>query len=205
MRLMQNTFQLGLLAATILVVLAPDAFAAEEIFQKRVAPLLQRRCLSCHSGAEPKGEFSLQTAEAALSGGYIEPGEASDSHLVELITPVDGRAEMPKDADPLTPVEIAVIRKWIDEGAKWPQGLTLQEPRVDDFDWWSYRPPVRPPVPEIDHRWAKSAIDKFILDKLNKKGLTPSEPADRRTLIRRVTYDLIGLPPTHEEVRPVRS
>lgn len=90
MRLMQNTFQLGLLAATILVVLAPDAFAAEEIFQKRVAPLLQRRCLSCHSGAEPKGEFSLQTAEAALSGGYIEPGEASDSHLVELITPVDG-------------------------------------------------------------------------------------------------------------------
>lgn len=191
------------IAAIMTVAIACTMVRAQERspdFVRDVAPLLQRRCLSCHSGAEPKGEFSLQTAEAALSGGYIEPGEASESHLVELITPVAGKAEMPKDADPLTSDEIAVIRKWIDEGAKWPQGLTLQEPRVDDFDWWSYRPPVRPPVPEIDHRWAKSAIDKFILDKLNKKGLTPSEPADRRTLIRRVTYDLIGLPPTHEEV-----
>ena len=191
------------IAAIMTVAIACTMVRAQERspdFVRDVAPLLQRRCLSCHSGAEPKGEFSLQTAEAALSGGYIEPGEASESHLVELITPVAGKAEMPKDADPLTSDEIAVIRKWIDEGAKWPQGLTLQEPRVDDFDWWSYRPPIRPPVPEIDHRWAKSAIDKFILDKLNKKGLTPSEPADRRTLIRRVTYDLIGLPPTHEEV-----
>ena len=184
----------------LLVVLTPDAFATEEIFQKQVVPLLQRRCLSCHSGAEPKGEFSLQNAEAALSGGYIEPGDATESHLVDLITPNDGKAEMPKDADPLTADEIAVIRKWIDAGAKWPPGLILEEPSVDDFDWWSYRPLIRPPVPQVNHPWAKSAIDKFILDKLNQKGLTRSEPADRRTLIRRVTYDLIGLPPTHEQV-----
>jgi len=191
------------IAAIMTVAIACTMVRAQERspdFVRDVAPLLQRRCLSCHSGAEPKGEFSLQTAEAALSGGYIEPGEASESHLVELITPVAGKAEMPKDADPLTSDEIDVIRKWIDEGAKWPQGLTLQEPRVDDFDWWSYRPLIRPPVPQIDHQWAKSAIDKFILDKLNQKGLTPSEPANRRTLIRRVTYDLIGLPPTHEQV-----
>ena len=191
------------IAAIMTVAIACTMVRAQERspdFVRDVAPLLQRRCLSCHSGAEPKGEFSLQTAEAALSGGYIEPGEASESHLVELITPVAGKAEMPKDADPLTSDEIDVIRKWIDEGAKWPQGLTLKEPRVDDFDWWSYRPLIRPPVPEIDHRWAKSTIDKFILNKLNQKGLTPSKPADRRTLIRRVTYDLIGLPPTHEQV-----
>jgi len=200
MRFMQNAFQLGLLPGGMLIVLFGNVLSAEELFKDQVAPLLQRRCLSCHSGAEPKGGFSLQTAEATMSSGYIEPGKASESYFVELITPVDGSAEMPKDSDPLTSDEVAVIRKWIDEGAKWPQKLTLQEPRVDNFDWWSYQPLTRPSVPQVNDSWATSAIDKFILAKLNQQGLTPSEPADRRTLIRRVTYDLIGLPPTHEQV-----
>ncbi|TWU03524.1 Planctomycete cytochrome C [Neorhodopirellula pilleata] len=191
------------IVAILAAVMACSAASSQEgtiDFQRDLSPLLQRRCLSCHSGNEPKGDFSLQVADAAMSGGYIEPGDASASHLVDLITPVDGKAEMPKDADPLTSDEIMLIRKWIDEGASWPQGLTLHEPRVDDFNWWSYQPLIRPPVPQIDHRWATSSIDKFILDKLNQKELTPSEPADRRTLIRRVTYDLIGLPPTQEQV-----
>ena len=164
-----------------------------------VAPVLQQRCLSCHNEDQRKGDFSLQTSVSALAGGYIEAGDSGTSRLAEVITPVDGKAEMPKDADPLPPEEVAVIRKWIDDGAIWPANTTLQQPSLTDFDWWSFKPITRPVVPRSDSWWVRTPIDAFILDKLNEQGLTHSGEADRRTLIRRLTYDLIGLPPTPEE------
>lgn len=184
-----------------MIVLAFATFAsADDDFRASVAPILQQRCLGCHNAAQHKGDFSLRSAETAFADGYVVSGDSAASHLVDVITPIDGAAAMPKDAQPLTIDEIKVIRDWIDQGASWPPGLTLQEPLVDDFGWWSYQPPVRPPVPQIDHPWAISDIDQFILEKLNQQGLTPSGPADRRSLIRRVTYDLIGLPPTPDQV-----
>lgn len=142
----------------------------------------------------------MHDSEAFFADGFVEPGDSAASHLLDLISPDGGRAEMPKDADPLAVAEIAAIAKWIDDGATWPDGFVLQEALVDDFDWWSFQPISRPAVPQLDDPWARSPIDQFVLQSLRQKGLTCSPPADRGTLIRRLTYDLIGLPPTPAEV-----
>ena len=173
---------------------------ASEPFIERVAPLLERRCLGCHGADEPEGDFSLATAEGAFAGGQLSPGDSSASRLVELITPVDGEAEMPQEGAPLSPEEISAIRQWIEDGAPWPEGLELAAAGARDFDWWSYRPLKRPSAPDIDDDWVETPIDRFILRKQRQLGLSHSEKADRRTLIRRVTYDLTGLPPTPDEV-----
>ncbi|MEZ6152639.1 MAG: DUF1549 domain-containing protein [Pirellulaceae bacterium] len=186
--------------ALLLVAAPASVLGADDFFQKQVAPILTQRCLSCHSGDKPKGDFSLKSRATFFADGYVEPGDSAVSHLMELIAPSKGPAEMPRDADPLSDVEVAVIAKWIDDGAVWPDNFELQESEVDDFDWWSYQPLTRPEVPKSDNSWASSAIDRFVLDKLNQHGLTHSPRADRATLIRRLTYDLIGLPPTPEEV-----
>ena len=190
---------LAIILGSVLFGLVIDC-VAEDDFREHVAPILQRRCLSCHNDDQRKGDFSLQTIESAMADGYIEAGDSGASHLVEMIIPVDGKAQMPKDADPLSAVDIAAIRKWIDAGARWPAGLTLEEPTVSDFDWWSYKPVTRPTVPEMNSPWVRTPIDAFILHRLKQKGLSHADKADRRTLIRRVTYDLIGLPPTPEEI-----
>lgn len=174
--------------------------AGDEHFREHVAPILERRCLSCHDDQQRKGGFSLQSAEVAMEGGYIEAGDSAASHLVSLITPLDGKAKMPKNADPLSQEEIDTIRKWIDRGANWPAELTLEESRIRDFQWWSYRPLGKPEVPNLDSPWVRTPIDAFILDALKPRGLAHSGEADRRTLIRRVTYDLTGLPPTPQDV-----
>ncbi|UUO05363.1 DUF1553 domain-containing protein [Blastopirellula sp. J2-11] len=196
----RNSVPTAPLVVALALITSASATQASDFFPQQVAPILQQRCLSCHSGDQPKGDFSLQSADKALADGYIEPGDAAASHLVELISPTDGAAAMPKNADPLTSAEIAVIRKWIDDGAHWPADFQLQAARVSDFAWWSYQPLNLPAVPKSAAPWAKTTIDQFILQKLDEKGLQHSPAADRRTLIRRVTYDLTGLPPTPDEV-----
>lgn len=199
-----------LLAATAgLSLICLSTAPADDLFTQQVAPILEKHCFNCHNEATHKGDFSLQTQATAMADGFIEPGDADSSHLIELITPVDGAAEMPQDAPPLTADQITTIKKWIDDGAAWPADVSLQEPHVDDFDWWSYQPIVRPPVPQpppnasrqtSPPNWGRTPIDAFILEKLTQKGLSPSPEADRRTLIRRLSFDLIGLPPTPEQV-----
>lgn len=196
-----NALILFSLATGLVAVGTPIIWANENVdFSKHVAPILERRCLSCHNDTTSKGDLSLQTAKSSWTDGYIIPGDVESSYLVDVITPVDGQAQMPKGADPLSSSEIATIRQWIAEGAKWPQKITLQEPMVTDFDWWSYRPIQRPTVPDIKDTWIHTPIDAFILQRLNEHGLSPATEADRRTLIRRATYDLIGMPPTPAEV-----
>ena len=181
--------------------LAPvSALLAKDEFVGTIAPILERHCLSCHNDQDRKGDFSLQTAKAATADGYIEAGDAVASHLIEVITPEDGKARMPKDADALSSDQIKSISQWVNEGAVWPRDFQLQELRVSDFNWWSYQPIVRPPVPPLKNRWIRTPIDAFVLGKLNEQGLAASLEADRRTLIRRVTYDLIGLPPSPQQV-----
>ncbi len=176
-----------------------DAKRAEDRFQAEIAPILQRRCLSCHNEERMQGEFSLHAAEAVLDSGYVEPGDSAASHLLDVITPVDGKARMPRDADPLTSAEIEAIESWIQEGAFWPDGLILTELRVDNFDWWSFKPLRRPVVPEFKQNWGRTPIDAFVAARQRQAGMSPAPEADRRTLIRRVTFDLTGLPPSPEE------
>jgi len=196
---MNRMIRLVILTICCAIPSANDSFA-EELFRDKVAPLLERRCLSCHDDQQRKGGFSLQSAEAAMEDGYIEPGDADASHLLDLIIADGGKAEMPKDADPLSDDEVQIIRQWIRDGAKWPSDLQLREAVVDDFDWWSFQPITRPLVPQTNGPWGRTPVDAFILKQLQDKGLTHAAGADRRTLIRRLTYDLIGLPPTPAEV-----
>lgn len=181
--------------------IAGPSTQAEDEFRDHIAPLFERRCLSCHNDRQREGDFSLQTVKSAMADGYVEPGAPESSHLLDLITPTDGKAAMPKDADPLSADEVRHIRNWINAGAKWPDGLRLEEAQVKDFDWWSFKPVQRPEVPRMDDPWVRTPIDAFILQRLQDKGLTHTAEADRRTLIRRLSFDLIGLPPTPEETQ----
>jgi hypothetical protein len=178
---------------------------AAKAFENGAADIFARRCLNCHNSIDHKGDFSLQIAKELTESGAVEPGDAAESPLIEAITPQAGkRPAMPKGATPLTPNEVAVIRDWINAGAKWPDGFRIEEQAVRDFNWWSFKPIQRPDVPKIDASadagWIRTPIDAFILAKLKERGLQPSKGADRRTLIRRLTYDLIGLPPTPKEI-----
>lgn len=182
---------------------APDA----ALFTDRIAPLLGRRCLSCHSDAERRGGLSLETREGLLRGGEsgpaIEPGDPAASYLLDLITPDAGQAAMPKDADPLTDDERADVRRWIEQGAAWPEGLRIEPPVVRDTAWWSLEPLAAPPLPVLppaEAAWVRNPIDAFIAAGHTARGLRPAPEADRRTLLRRLTFDLTGLPPAPEEL-----
>jgi hypothetical protein len=109
---------------------------------------------------------------------------------------------MPQNAKPLAAVEVAAVRQWIADGAAWPKDVTLRDKRLAgaDDNWWSLQPLSRPAVPATKSDWARTPIDAFILARLNEKKLAPSPEADRRTMIRRLTYNLHGLPPTPDEV-----
>ncbi len=190
----------------ILPIAAPG-FAAEKdlaLFTERVAPVLERRCFSCHNQQEQKGEFSLETADGVKTSGFIVPGDPDASYLLEAITPHDGRRpRMPKNSDPLADADVAAIRQWISEGAKWPAGFVLQAARVDDRNWWSWRPLKRPAIPQVTaegQAWIRTPIDAFIFAKLQENGLRPSPEADRHTLVRRLYFDLTGLPPSPADV-----
>ncbi len=185
--------------------LALLAFAAADdaLFRDRIAPILERRCVGCHNDANPKGKLSLATAAGLLRGGEggpaVEPGNPGESAIVEKVA--GPKPEMPRNAPPLDAAEVDSIRRWVASGAHWPDGLTLRDRRLDRGPWWSLLPLKKPAIPATKTAgWACNPIDSFILAGLEAKGLRPSPEADRRTLIRRVTFDLTGLPPTPEEV-----
>jgi len=165
-------------------------------FDRDIRPIFQASCIKCH-GAEgkPKGQFRLDLRAAAMRGGAagkaILPGKGAESLLYRLLLDEDEDARMPQKAPRLPKAQIDLIRRWIDEGARWPD-----EAAGADLAHWSLRPLAAPTVPT----GPAHPIDAFILAKLKEKGFTPSPEADRRTLLRRVTYDLIGLPPTPEEM-----
>ena len=161
--------------------------------------VLVDRCVACHAGDTRKGALDLSRRETALGGGdggpAIEPGKAGDSLLIDRVE----AGEMPPSGR-LQPGEIAALRSWVDAGATYPAEPLL--PRRAGADWWSLRPIRRPELPDVrDGTWVRTPVDRFILAALEAAGLRPTPEADRPALIRRVTFDLIGLPPTPEEVR----
>jgi hypothetical protein len=188
------------------LLLLPTVLAAEPIdFDRQIAPLLAARCLDCHAGKEPKGELDLSSRKTALAGGQsgkvIVPGKPSESLLWNNVSD----SQMPPKK-PLPEKERALIKQWIESGAAWgteridPFRFTTEHRA--GYDWWALQPVVRPAVPEVKNAWPRSnAIDSFIQAKLVEHQLSPSAPAERRALIRRLSIDLIGLPPTPEEVQ----
>lgn len=184
------------------VLVASAADAPPVSFDRDVAPLLARRCLDCHSGTEKKGGLDLSRLEAAMKGGesgaVIVSTKAAESLLWQRVR--DG--EMPPKK-PLPKEDVELLKRWIDAGAKW--GTSPIDPFSSStgsragYDWWSLLPVVRPDVPDLKFQ-SQHPIDRFVGKKLAEEGLTPSETADRRTLIRRLSFDLIGLPPSPEQV-----
>ncbi|MFO0950257.1 MAG: PSD1 and planctomycete cytochrome C domain-containing protein [Isosphaeraceae bacterium] len=171
-------------------------------FERDVRPLLVGRCLDCHSGEKPSGGLDLTTRDGLLKGSetgpVVEPGDAAASTLVDVVT--EGLMP-PKKPDRLSADQVAVLKRWVEQGARWdgpalvPGSVTTD--RRAGLDWWSLQPVRKPAVPQAGP--ASNPIDAFLLQKLAAEGLKPVGPADRPTLIRRLTFDLTGLPPTPEE------
>jgi mono/diheme cytochrome c family protein len=171
-------------------------------FARDVRPILQANCYACHSGAQPKSELRLDQKTAAMKGGMSGPvilaGNSKDSRLIHRILGMDNEARMPFGKQPLTDAQIATLKRWIDQGAHWPDTGETADQGVKKH--WAYVKPVRPATPAVhDSQWVRNPIDAFILARLEKEGLKPSPEASRETLIRRVSLDLIGLPPSPEE------
>ena len=197
---------LGLLTSLLVASFATaEDPTGEAAFRDTVAPLLVERCLSCHHEAEAKGGLSLATRAGVLRGGEdgpaIVPGKPSDSLLLRRLRPGDGGAVMPKEGDPLSDNEVALLSTWVKSGAPWPEDAVLVEP-VADLAWWSLRPleQTQPPLKNAVG-WARTPIDAFVAASHEEHGLSPSAEASRGTLIRRLYFDLLGLAPPPEEVR----
>jgi hypothetical protein len=186
---------------------APTAEQAR-FFEAEVRPILAAKCQKCHGPRQQRGGLRLDSREAALRGGQtgpaVVPGDLDESLLIEAIG--YETLEMPPDGK-LSDREANALASWVKMGAPWP----VQEPSKpagtpgtitdEDRAYWAYRSVADPPVPVADGGgWSRNAIDRFIARKLEAKGLAPSAEADRRALIRRASYDLVGLPPSPEEV-----
>ena len=189
----------------VVVLFLSSPLAIGQTIPDAVKDIFQQRCLSCHNDLDQEGEFSLQSKASLQNSGYVQAGEPQDSHLLAVITGDESQPpSMPKNGPPLTDQEIQAIKAWIKDGSPWPNDLILHEPAVEDYDWWSLRPIRRPDVPQFDDKyarqWQSTPVDAFVLRKLRRHELHPSGKADRRTLIRRLTYDLTGLPPTPDEI-----
>ncbi len=208
-------------ASLIAALLTPHLAAADEqgdeFFEKRVRPILVSRCFICHSGKladgakEPKGNLRLDSREAALKGGdtgpAVVPGKLKESLLVDAIN--YGQLYQMPPKTKLPPEEIATLTKWVEIGAPWPkaagEGVAAKEKVFDlakrKAEHWCWQPVKIVAQPAVKNEsWPRQPLDRFILTKLEEKGLAPSSPANKRTLIRRAFFDLIGLPPKPEEV-----
>jgi hypothetical protein len=199
---------------------------ASDFFERAVRPVLAERCWSCHGGsgkarnAKVKGGLNLTSRSSVLQGGQSGPsavvGKPEESLLIRAVRYHD-EPRMPPSKR-LGEVEIQNLSRWVELGLPWPDGGPESGTRQERAqaaspvgwttpstgrgrDHWSFRPVADPPVPDVgDDRWPLSAIDRFILAQLHEHGLKPAPPSDRRTLIRRVTFDLTGLPPASDEV-----
>jgi mono/diheme cytochrome c family protein len=172
-------------------------------FRQDVAPILGRHCIRCHQPANKKSGLSLATFADLKANEYVLAGDPDGSYLIDVVTAGDGKKPlMPKEGAPLSSQAVSVLRNWIRDGAQWPASIVVTDRAKADQNWWSLLPlaVIEPPSAGIPAEWRANPIDRFIYAKLGSTALQPNPPADRRTLIRRVTYDLTGLPPTPDEI-----
>src|SRR5215470_9325955 len=191
------------------VIAAQSADAARiEFFEARVRPLMATRCYDCHTDSA-KGGLRMDSREALLKGGRRGPaiviGKPEDSLLIKAVAHTHETLRMPKGASKLSDQEIGDLSQWIKDGAYWPAATEAKNDyliKPEQKAFWSFQPVRDPAIPTVKGKTgdAPSPVDAFLLAKLEANNLTFNAPADKRTLIRRATFDLTGLPPTPEEV-----
>ena len=175
---------------------------AVSFFENSVQPVLKSNCLTCHNQRARTSGLALDSREGVLTGGNrgaaVKPGEPDASLLIQAIEQ-KGVLKMPPGRR-LKDEEIAVLRQWIERRAPWPEDRAAIKPA--GWDHWAFQPPKRPNIPPIrDSSWVRNPIDNFILARLEHEGIKPSAEADRNTLLRRVSLDLTGLPPSAREIK----
>ena len=187
----------------------PAAAQASDFFENKVRPILANNCYACHTSAE-MGGLRVDSRERLLQGGTsgaaIMPGNPDKSLLIQAVRQT-GDLKMPQGGK-LKPEEVQTLAEWVKMGAPWPvtkadavQKAPVKTITPQQREFWSFQPLQEPSIPAVKEKsWPKTNIDRFVLAKLESKGMRPVHPADRRTLIRRVTLDLTGLPPTPDEV-----
>jgi hypothetical protein len=196
-----------LLASLLCLAFLTPRLAADEPvdYLRDIKPILAKYCYGCHGAETQKSRLRLDTAALALKGGksgpIILPGKSKESKLLKAVTGGEGVTLMPPREPRLNAKQIALLKAWIDQGAKPPPAGA--EPAVvkSNGKHWAFQTPVRPALPAVkNHAWVRNPIDRFILARLEKEGIKPSPQADRVTLIRRLSLDLLGLPPTPDEI-----
>jgi mono/diheme cytochrome c family protein len=166
-------------------------------FVRDVQPIFQKSCLACHGPNTQMAGLRLD-AKAAVFAKVVIPGKSGESLLYQRVAGIGDVARMPMGGR-LADAQIAIFKKWIDQGADWPDGVGVQVNAAKTH--WAFIPPHRPAIPAVKNpAWIRNSIDNFVLARLEKDGLSPSPEADRITLLRRLSLDLTGLPPTPEEV-----
>jgi mono/diheme cytochrome c family protein len=184
----------------------PDA---ETFFENEVRPVLARNCQKCHGAKKQESGLRLDSRAALLKGGEsgpaVVPGKPGKGTLLAAVRH-EGEVQMPPGGK-LTDPQVSALARWVQMGAPWPDGAAPAAGRrgpINDADrkHWAFRPVVEPPPPAVrDAAWARTPIDRFVLARLEAQNLKPVRPASRRALLRRVTFDLTGLPPTPEETK----
>jgi hypothetical protein len=192
------------IAAVLAAASAAAQDAALDRFEKEIRPVLAERCYACHSAsaAAPQAGLMLDTANGIRRGGnsgaVLQPGNPDASLLIRAIRHTDKRLKMPPGG-PLSAEVIAKFEAWVRDGAALPADPAA--PVRKQAALWSLKSPVRPDPPVVrEQKWIRNDVDRFILSKLESRNLAPSPESDRRTLIRRATYDLTGLPPSAEDI-----
>src|SRR5688572_29191086 len=192
----------GLLRLLVFLLLASSvpAVAADVDYLRDVKPLLKERCFACHGTLKQQSGLRLDSVElmrkGSDNGAVVVPGDA-DSTLIERISAADEAVRMPPEGEPLSASQIARIKAWIVQGAQSPPD---EKPETDPREHWAFRTPLRPVVPQVANAaWARSPIDSCISAAHQAQDLSPQPSAGKRTWLRRVSLDLIGLPPTLAE------
>ena len=174
-------------------------------FVRDIKPIFRDACFKCHGPDKDQGGFSLATKARAMEGGDegagILSGNSVASSLVHRIAAMDEDTAMPPEGERLSSEQVGLIRAWIDQGAVWPASADETDPRATKAaSHWSFKPLGRPEVPGRSDAWITSPIDAFILTQLDEAKLRPAPPATKEALLRRVSFDLTGLPPSPEDM-----
>ena len=194
----------------ILLATAPNlaAAAVDNIdFDTQIKPLLTAKCFDCHADDTDESHLRLNRRATMLRGGNsgepaIVVGNSEGSHLIKLVRGEEAGKRMPPDeADRLSKDEVELLRKWIDQGAVWPGPDGADDQQTEKTDHWSFQPVRRISPPAIDDRWIANGIDAFILQKQKEHSLEPNPQAARAELIRRISLDVLGLPPNPEDTQ----
>ncbi len=195
-----------LTAALLITSAAAGATPAEDFFEAKVRPVFAKNCYACHTAAQTSG-LRVDSREGLLKGGTrgpaIVPGKPEESLLIKAIHYTDSHLRMPPPSE-LGAEDVRAIEQWIQDGAPWPEKAPIVAPVItaQQRAFWSYQKPVKPAIPATKNTaWAYNDIDRFVMAKFEEKKLVPAKDADKRTLARRVTLDLTGLPPTPDEMQ----